>query len=91
MSRNYIASDYELMIDMYKSEINFLKSSWQNMLGRPIVTIACRRLNLGTYIGKIQTLTKKKEVLLILVSGFLSNLNVIFHVFALNTSAVGVL
>lgn len=48
MSRNYIASDYELMIDICKSEINFLKSSWQNMLGRPLVTVACRRLHLGT-------------------------------------------
>ncbi|XP_030754514.1 probable phosphorylase b kinase regulatory subunit alpha [Sitophilus oryzae] len=51
MSHNYIASDYELMIDMCKSEINFLKSSWQNMLGRPLVTILCRRLHLEN--GKI--------------------------------------
>lgn len=47
MSRNYIATDYELMIDICKSEINFLKSSWQNMLGRPLVTIACRDIHLG--------------------------------------------
>jgi phosphorylase kinase alpha/beta subunit len=51
MSPNYIASDYELMIDICKSEINFLKSSWQNMLGRPLVTIACRKLHLDE--GKI--------------------------------------
>lgn len=47
MSRNYIVSDYELMIDICKSEINFLKSSWQNMLGRPLVVIACRNVHLG--------------------------------------------
>lgn len=47
MSRHYMASDYELMIDICKSEINFLKSSWQNMLGRPLVTIACRSVHLG--------------------------------------------
>lgn len=50
MSRNYIVSDYELMIDICKSEINFLKSSWQNMLGRPLVTIACRNVHLGICI-----------------------------------------
>lgn len=51
MSRNYIASDYELMIDIFKSELNFLKSSWQNMLGRPLVTIPVRSLHLDQ--GKI--------------------------------------
>lgn len=49
LSHNYIASDYELMIDICKSEINFLKSSWQNMLGRPLVTILCRSFQLGIY------------------------------------------
>lgn len=48
MSRNYIASDYELMIDICKSEINFLKSSWQNMLGRPLVTLVCKNIHLGS-------------------------------------------
>ena len=48
MSHNYIASDYELMIDICKSDINFLKSSWQNMLGRPLVVMAIRRVHLGT-------------------------------------------
>nr|XP_023025645.1 probable phosphorylase b kinase regulatory subunit alpha [Leptinotarsa decemlineata] len=38
MSQNYTATDYELMIDICKGELNFLKSSWQNMLGRPLVT-----------------------------------------------------
>ncbi|KRT82242.1 glycoside hydrolase, partial [Oryctes borbonicus] len=51
MSRNYIAIDYELMIDICKSEINFLKSSWQNMLGRPLVVLAIRSVHLDN--GKI--------------------------------------
>ncbi|XP_018331758.1 probable phosphorylase b kinase regulatory subunit alpha isoform X1 [Agrilus planipennis] len=51
MSQNYIATDYELMIDIYKSEINFLKSSWQNIMGRPVVVIACRNIHLDN--GKI--------------------------------------
>ncbi|XP_044730316.1 probable phosphorylase b kinase regulatory subunit alpha isoform X2 [Chrysoperla carnea] len=51
MSRNHIASDYELMIDICKSEINFLKSSWQNMLGRPLVVLGCRQIDLEN--GKI--------------------------------------
>ncbi|GJQ67280.1 hypothetical protein Trydic_g8181 [Trypoxylus dichotomus] len=51
MSRNYIAIDYELMIDICKSEINFLKSSWQNMLGRPLVVLAIRSVHLGTYFA----------------------------------------
>lgn len=55
MSRNYIASDYELMIDICKSEINFLKSSWQHMLGRPVVTIALRALHLGIYSHSVPT------------------------------------
>ncbi|XP_074037667.1 probable phosphorylase b kinase regulatory subunit alpha isoform X1 [Leptinotarsa decemlineata] len=46
MSQNYTATDYELMIDICKGELNFLKSSWQNMLGRPLVTVVCRRLHL---------------------------------------------
>ncbi|XP_071056411.1 probable phosphorylase b kinase regulatory subunit alpha isoform X1 [Onthophagus taurus] len=51
MSRNYIATDYELMIDICKSEINFLKSSWQNMLGRPIVILTIKSVQLDQ--GKI--------------------------------------
>lgn len=50
MTRNYIASDYELMIDICKSEINFLKSSWQNMLGRPLVVLGCRKVDLGNFL-----------------------------------------
>ncbi|ODN06538.1 putative phosphorylase b kinase regulatory subunit alpha [Orchesella cincta] len=40
--RFYIASDYELMIDNFKNELNFLKSSWQNVLGRPLVVFTFR-------------------------------------------------
>ncbi|XP_046394617.1 probable phosphorylase b kinase regulatory subunit alpha isoform X3 [Ischnura elegans] len=46
LQRFYIASDYELMIDIFKSEINFLKSSWQNMLGRPLVVMAVKSIHL---------------------------------------------
>lgn len=47
LTRFYIASDNELMIDILKGEINFLKSAWQNLLGRPLVTLALRRTYLG--------------------------------------------
>lgn len=47
MTHFYIASDHELMIDILKSEINFLKSSWQNMLGRPLVIINMKSMHLG--------------------------------------------
>lgn len=46
-TRYYIASDNELMIDIFKSEINFLKSSWQNMLGRPLVIMTINSVYLG--------------------------------------------
>ncbi|KAG8238503.1 hypothetical protein J437_LFUL017801, partial [Ladona fulva] len=46
LQRFYIASDYELMIDIFKSEINFLKSSWQNMLGRPLVVMTVKSIHL---------------------------------------------
>lgn len=48
MKRFYIASDYELMIDMLKAEINFLKSSWQNLLGRPLIVLTLNQMYLGT-------------------------------------------
>ncbi|XP_068972845.1 probable phosphorylase b kinase regulatory subunit alpha isoform X3 [Bombus flavifrons] len=51
MTRFYIASDYELMIDIFKGEINFLKSSWQNMLGRPLVVMPLKNIHLDQ--GKI--------------------------------------
>lgn len=47
LSRFYIASDNELMIDILKGEINFLKSAWQNLLGRPLVTLSVKAANLG--------------------------------------------
>lgn len=49
MKRFYIASDYELMVDTLKAEINFLKSSWQNLLGRPLVVLTLNQMYLGTY------------------------------------------
>ena len=36
------------MIDIFKGEINFLKSSWQNMLGRPLVVMPLKNAHLGT-------------------------------------------
>jgi phosphorylase kinase alpha/beta subunit len=45
--RFYIASDRELMIDNLKNELNFLKSSWQNVLGRPLVVFTFRHALLG--------------------------------------------
>lgn len=47
LSRFYIASDNELMIDILKGEINFLKSAWQNLLGRPLVTLVLKNIHLG--------------------------------------------
>ncbi len=47
--RFYIASDYELMIDNFKNELNFLKSSWQNVLGRPLVVFTFRQIHLGLH------------------------------------------
>lgn len=47
MKRFYIASDYELMVDTLKAEINFLKSSWQNLLGRPLVVLTLNQTYLG--------------------------------------------
>ncbi|XP_045533876.1 probable phosphorylase b kinase regulatory subunit alpha isoform X6 [Papilio machaon] len=51
MKRFYIASDYELMVDTLKAEINFLKSSWQNLLGRPLVVLTLNQMHLDQ--GKI--------------------------------------
>ncbi|KAJ0179243.1 hypothetical protein K1T71_004955 [Dendrolimus kikuchii] len=51
MKRFYIASDYELMVDTLKAEINFLKSSWQNLLGRPLVVLTLNEMHLDQ--GKI--------------------------------------
>lgn len=56
MTRFYIASDYELMIDIFKGEINFLKSSWQNMLGRPLVVMSLKNVHLGTVLNAAKLL-----------------------------------
>lgn len=47
LTRFYIASDNELIIDILKGEINFLKSAWQNLLGRPLVTLVTKQVHLG--------------------------------------------
>uniref|UniRef100_A0A1B6E1M5 Phosphorylase b kinase regulatory subunit n=1 Tax=Clastoptera arizonana TaxID=38151 RepID=A0A1B6E1M5_9HEMI len=63
-TRYYIASDNELMIDIFKSEINFLKSSWQNMLGRPLVilTISNDYLDQGKIpLAMVTTMKKLKS------------------------------
>ena len=50
ISRNYTVLDFELLIDIFKSELNFLKSNWQNILGRPLVIFFCHR---NYILGKI--------------------------------------
>lgn len=35
------------MIDLLKGEINFLKSAWQNLLGRPLLTLVLKTVHLG--------------------------------------------
>lgn len=37
--RFFIASDLDLLLDIFKTELNFLQCTWKNMLGRPIVTL----------------------------------------------------
>ena len=49
LTRFYIASDNELMIDILKGEINFLKTAWQNLLGRPLVTLVLKNIQLGRW------------------------------------------
>lgn len=46
-SQYYIASDNNLLLDIFKSEINFLKSSWHHMLGRPMIVFVIRTFHLG--------------------------------------------
>ncbi|KAF7418647.1 hypothetical protein HZH68_001300 [Vespula germanica] len=64
MTRFYIASDYELMIDIFKGEINFLKSSWQNMLGRPLVVMPLKNVHLGTNFDAEEYYTTNDAALL---------------------------
>ncbi|XP_048519776.1 probable phosphorylase b kinase regulatory subunit alpha isoform X1 [Dendroctonus ponderosae] len=86
LSHNYIASDYELMIDICKSEINFLKSSWQNMLGRPLVTIICRRFHLEDGRIPLAMITTMKK----LKSGYINGTRVTLGNLSefLNTSSI---
>ncbi|XP_069958370.1 probable phosphorylase b kinase regulatory subunit alpha isoform X6 [Cherax quadricarinatus] len=37
--RFFIASDLDLLLDIFKTELNFLQCTWKHMLGRPIVTL----------------------------------------------------
>nr|CAH0099835.1 unnamed protein product [Daphnia galeata] len=60
----YVAVDYELMIDTFKNELYFLKSSWQNMLGRPVVVIVIRQVQLDQGkipVAMVTTLKKLKS------------------------------
>ncbi|CAB3256642.1 unnamed protein product [Arctia plantaginis] len=62
MTRFYIASDFELMVDTLKAEINFLKSAWQNLLGRPLVVLAVNHLDQGKIpMAMITTMKKLKS------------------------------
>lgn len=78
LSRFYIASDNELMIDILKGEINFLKSAW-DLLGRPLVTLVLKRIHLGRstclsshiYIYFLDTYICVILLLLALITNFL--------------------
>ncbi|KZC04056.1 putative phosphorylase b kinase regulatory subunit alpha [Dufourea novaeangliae] len=72
MTRFYIASDYELMIDIFKGEINFLKSSWQNMLGRPLVVMPLKNIHLGTNFDAEEYYTTNDAALL--ANNFITNM-----------------
>lgn len=54
-SQYYIASDNNLLLDIFKSEINFLKSSWHHMLGRPMVVFPIRTFHLGIVLLDFET------------------------------------
>ncbi|XP_067642156.1 probable phosphorylase b kinase regulatory subunit alpha isoform X2 [Eurosta solidaginis] len=85
LSRFYIASDNELMIDILKGEINFLKSAW-DLLGRPLVTLVVRKIHLDhdrIPLAMIQTMRKLK-------SGYINGTRVMLGNLKdfLNTSAI---
>uniref|UniRef100_T1PLC1 Phosphorylase b kinase regulatory subunit n=1 Tax=Musca domestica TaxID=7370 RepID=T1PLC1_MUSDO len=85
LSRFYIASDYELMIDILKGEINFLKSAW-DLLGRPLVTLVLKKIHLDQDkipLAMIQTMRKLK-------SGYINGTRVMLGNLKdfLNTSAI---
>ncbi|KAK6641154.1 hypothetical protein RUM44_012863 [Polyplax serrata] len=70
----YIASDCELMIDIFKSEISFLKSRWKNSLGRPLVIINLKNIHLDQgKIPMVMVTTIKK-----LKSGYINGTRVTF-------------
>lgn len=46
------------MIDILKGEINFLKSAWQNLLGRPLVTLVLK----SVHLGRFQIQQKRKKI-----------------------------
>lgn len=45
--RFFIASDLDLLLDIFKTELNFLQCTWKHMLGRPIVTLELNKSFLG--------------------------------------------
>ncbi|CAG0913697.1 unnamed protein product [Notodromas monacha] len=49
--RFYIASDFDLLLDILKNEINFLQSAWQHQLGRPLVVMTLKNSQLDD--GKV--------------------------------------
>ena len=65
--RFYIASDYELMIDNFKNELNFLKSSWQNVLGRPLVVFTFRHIHLGRTVKYFRSASLLLSVIIITI------------------------
>ncbi|XP_052865199.1 probable phosphorylase b kinase regulatory subunit alpha isoform X1 [Anopheles cruzii] len=86
VNRFYIASDNELIIDLLKGEINFLKSAWQNLLGRPLLTLMLKTVHLDNNkvpLAMIQTMKKLK-------SGYISGTRVILGNLGdfINTSAI---
>ncbi|CAH2063468.1 unnamed protein product, partial [Iphiclides podalirius] len=72
MKRFYIASDYELMVDTLKAEINFLKSSWQNLLGRPLVVLTLNQMHLDQGRIPMAMITTMKK----LKSGYINGTRV---------------
>uniref|UniRef100_A0A023F525 Phosphorylase b kinase regulatory subunit n=1 Tax=Triatoma infestans TaxID=30076 RepID=A0A023F525_TRIIF len=73
-TRYYIASDNELVIDIFKSEINFLKSSWKNILGRPTVILTMKKIYLDQGKIPLAMITTMKK----LKSGYISGTRVSF-------------
>ncbi|BES95434.1 Phosphorylase B kinase [Nesidiocoris tenuis] len=61
-TRYYIASDKDLVIDIFKSEINFLKSSWKNILGRPVVILTAKTLYLDQGKLPLPMITTMKKL-----------------------------